>query len=149
MNDVNNVTVTGRVGRSPESRDFDNGSVANFSMAIGETYKDKSGQRVENTTWMRVAAFGWMSGMVMDELSKGQKVTVSGSLQSRKWTDRDGNERETVEIKARSIHPGAMPRQRDDRGSQSQDRPQAQPQAQNQTKQSPYGGSERRDDLPF
>lgn len=141
MNDINNCMLTGRLGRNPESHTFENGEVANFSLAVDGSYKDKSGERVERTTWVRVCAFGWMAGMVMDELSQGQKVTVSGALQSRRWTDKNGNDRETIELRAWSIHPGPMPKPKPGQGNGAQYK--------NQTKGSPYGGNERRDDIPF
>ncbi|MGJ8563273.1 MAG: single-stranded DNA-binding protein [Alphaproteobacteria bacterium] len=98
---VNKVILIGNVGNDPEVRSFNNGGkVANFSVATSETWKDKqSGERKEKTEWHRVAIFNdGLVGIVERYVKKGTKVYIEGKLQTRKWTDRDGNDKYTTEV---------------------------------------------------
>jgi single-strand DNA-binding protein len=98
---VNKVILVGNLGRDPESRTMQNGGkVVSFSIATSETWNDKmSGERKEKTQWHRIAIFNEKLGEVAEKyLKKGAKVYVEGSLESRKYTDKDGVERETTEV---------------------------------------------------
>ncbi len=98
---VNKVILIGNLGQDPEVRTMGNGGkVVNFSVATSESWKDKqSGERREKTEWHRVVIFNEALGGVAERyLKKGSKVYIEGSLQTRKWTDRDGNDKYTTEI---------------------------------------------------
>ena len=98
---VNKVILVGNVGNDPEIRSFNNGGkVANFSLATSENWRDKqSGERKEKTEWHRVAIFNdGLVGIVERYVKKGSKLYIEGKLQTRKWTDRDGNDKYTTEV---------------------------------------------------
>ncbi len=97
---VNKVILIGNLGRDPEVRTLQNGNkVANLNLATSESWKDKStGERKEKTEWHRVVIFGSLADIAEKYLKKGSKVYVSGSLQTRKWTDQSGAEKYTTEV---------------------------------------------------
>ena len=98
---VNKVILVGNLGRDPEIRSMPNGDrIANLSIATSETWRDKSsGERKEKTEWHRVVIFNDNIVKVVENyVKKGSTVYVEGSLQTRKWTDKDGVEKYTTEI---------------------------------------------------
>ena len=98
---VNKVILVGNVGNDPEIRTFGNGGkVANLSLATSESWRDKqSGEKREKTEWHRVAVFGeGLVGVIERYVKKGSKLYIEGKLQTRKWQDRDGNDKYTTEI---------------------------------------------------
>ena len=98
---VNKVILVGNLGKDPESRSLQNGSkVVNLTLATSDTWNDKaSGERKERTEWHRVVIFNDRLADVAERfLRKGRKVYVEGSLQTRKWTDQQGQERYTTEV---------------------------------------------------
>ena len=98
---VNKVILVGNVGKDPETRTFNNGGkVCNFSMATSETWRDKqSGERRESTQWHNIAIFNEnLIRVVENYVKKGSKLYIEGQLQTRKWQDRDGNDRYTTEV---------------------------------------------------
>jgi single-strand DNA-binding protein len=98
---VNKVILIGNLGRDPEMRRLNNGDpVVNFSLATSETWRDKtSGERKERTEWHNVVIFNENLARVAEQyLRKGSKVYLEGQLQTRKYQDRDGNERSTTEV---------------------------------------------------
>ena len=98
---VNKVILVGNLGKDPESRTMQNGNkVVTFSLATSETWNDKaSGERKEKTEWHRVVIFNDRLAAVAERfLRKGRKVYVEGSLQTRKWTDQQGQERYSTEV---------------------------------------------------
>jgi single-strand DNA-binding protein len=98
---VNKVILIGNLGRDPEIRTMQNGGkVAQLSVATSETWRDKnSGERQERTEWHRVVIFDdRLVDVVEKYLKKGQKVYVEGQLQTRKWTDNQGQEKYTTEV---------------------------------------------------
>jgi len=98
---VNKVTLLGNVGKDPEVRRMTNGDpVVSLSVATSETWKDKaSGERKEKTEWHRVICFNDHIAKVIEQyVRKGSKVYLEGSLQTRKWTDKDGAEKYSTEI---------------------------------------------------
>lgn len=100
MAGVNKVILVGNLGRDPEARNMSNGGkVVTFSLATSETWKDKEGQRQEKTQWHRVAIFNEKIGEIAERfLRKGSKVYLEGALESRKYQDKEGQERETFEV---------------------------------------------------
>ena len=98
---VNKVILVGNLGKDPEVRRMTSGDpVVNLSVATSETWRDKSsGERKEKTEWHRVVIFNKNLAEVAEKyLRKGSKVYVEGSLQTRKWTDKDGQEKYSTEI---------------------------------------------------
>lgn len=98
---VNKVILVGNLGRDPESRTLQSGSkVVNFSIATSETWNDKaSGERKEKTQWHRIVIYNDRLGEVAERyLKKGAKVYIEGALETRKFTDQSGAERETTEV---------------------------------------------------
>ena len=101
MASVNKVILIGNLGRDPEVRYLPSGdAVANISIATTETWKDKNGEKQEKTEWHRVAMFGKTAEIAGEYLKKGSQVYIEGSLRTRKWTDKEGHERTTTEIRA-------------------------------------------------
>jgi len=98
---INKVILVGNLGADPEVRSLNSGDkVCNLSIATSESWKDKqSGERREKTEWHRVVIFNDNLVRVCENyLKKGSKVYIEGALQTRKWTDRDGNDKYTTEI---------------------------------------------------
>ena len=101
MASVNKVILVGNLGRDPETRYTTSGeAVTNVSVATTDTWKDKSGEKQERTEWHRVAFFGKLAEIAGEYLKKGSQVYVEGRLQTRKWQDKEGQERYTTEIVA-------------------------------------------------
>lgn len=99
MASVNKVILIGNLGRDPETRYMpDGGAVANVSIATTDTWKDKNGEKQEKTEWHRVAFFGKLAEIAGEYLKKGSQVYVEGRLQTRKWQDKDGQDKYTTEI---------------------------------------------------
>ena len=99
MAGVNKVILVGHLGKDPEVRYSPGGSaVANFSLATSEQFKDRDGNKQERTEWHRVVFFGRQAEIAGEYLRKGRMAYVEGRLQTRKWTDKDGQERYTTEI---------------------------------------------------
>lgn len=102
MPNYSQTTVIGHLGNDPDIRYLPNGDpVANFSIAVTESWKDKAtGEKKEVTTWFRVNAFGKLAEICGQYLKKGAACMVVGKMQSRKWTDKGNVERESWELKA-------------------------------------------------
>ena len=102
MASVNKVIVVGNLGRDPEMRTFPSGDqVANVTVATTDRWKDKqSGEMREATEWHRIVFNGRLAEIAGQYLRKGSQVYVEGSLRTRKWTDKDGIEKYTTEIRA-------------------------------------------------
>ena len=100
MASVNKVILIGNLGKDPEVRSTQNGGkVANLSIATSESWRDKAtGEKKEKTEWHRVVIFGNLAEIAEKYLKKGSKVYVSGSLQTRKWTDQSGAEKYSTEV---------------------------------------------------
>jgi single-strand DNA-binding protein len=100
MASVNKVIIIGNLGRDPEMRYLPSGdAVANLRIATTDKYKDRSGDMQEQTEWHSVAFFGKTAEICGQYLKKGSQVYVEGSLRTRKWQDKEGNDRYTTEIR--------------------------------------------------
>ncbi|MFT6904973.1 MAG: single-strand DNA-binding protein [Oleiphilaceae bacterium] len=97
---VNKIILVGNLGDNPEVKALPSGgSVANMSIATSESWKDKqTGQPVEKTEWHRVVFFNRLAEIAGEYLQKGSQVYIEGKLQTRKWQDKDGQDRYTTEI---------------------------------------------------
>ena len=102
MASINKVIIVGNLGKDPEMRSFPNGDqIANVSIATTDKWKDKTtGEMKEATEWHRINFNGRLAEIVGQYLKKGSQVYVEGSLRTRKWTDKDGVEKFTTEIRA-------------------------------------------------
>ena len=100
MASVNKVILIGNLGRDPEIRYLPSGdAVANLRIATTDKFKDKSGEPQEVTEWHSVAFFGKQAEICGQYLKKGSQIYGEGSLRTRKWQDKDGNDRYTTEIR--------------------------------------------------
>jgi single-strand DNA-binding protein len=97
---VNKVILVGNLGADPETRSMPSGmTVTNIRIATSESWKDKaSGAQQERTEWHSIALFGRLGEIAAEYLRKGSQVFVEGKLRTRKWQDKQGNERFTTEI---------------------------------------------------
>lgn len=102
---VNKVILIGNVGTEPEIRYLPSGAAAaNFSLATTESWKDKqTGEKQDRTEWHRVSCFNRLGEIIGEYVHKGSKLYVEGSLRTRKWQDKQGQDRYTTEIVASSI----------------------------------------------
>ncbi len=95
----NKVQLIGRLGQDPEIITFEDGNkMAKFSMATDDSYKDKSGQKVERGYWHNVIVKGGLVKIVESYVAKGKEIAIEGKLTNRSWEDASGNKRYTTEI---------------------------------------------------
>lgn len=153
---INKVTLIGNLGRDPEIRHFEGGSmVSKFSLATNENYRDRNGEWQTKTEWHEIVCWGPMAERVEKMLKKGNLAFIEGKLTTRKWQDKDGNDRYTTEIVANIVRT----LERREAGSASipdagfpsiEDRfAKTQPQSPGATSASPSQKSSIEDDLPF
>ena len=104
MASVNKVILIGNLGKDVEMRYMTNGdAIANMTIATTENWKDKSGEKQEKTEWHRISMFGRLAEVAGEYLKKGSSVYLEGKLQTRKWQDKEGNDRYTTEIVANEM----------------------------------------------
>ncbi|HBS25801.1 MAG TPA: single-stranded DNA-binding protein [Gammaproteobacteria bacterium] len=154
--DLNKVMIIGNLGNDPDMRYTPDGTaVANLSIATSESWKDKNtGQQQEKTEWHRIVAFRRLAEIMDEYLRKGSKVYVEGKLQTRKWTDQQGQDRFTTEILAdqmqmlnsRQNSQDEYPQQNQPRQSNTQH---PQNSASQSSRQSPAPTMDFDDDIPF
>jgi len=97
---INKVILIGNLGKDPEVRHLESGvAVCNFSIATGETYKDRnSGEKVTHTEWHNIVLWRGLAEVAEKYLKKGAKIYIEGKLRTRSWQDQEGNTRYTTEI---------------------------------------------------
>ena len=99
MAGVNKVILIGNLGKDPEVRHLEGGTaVASFPLATSETYKDKNGQRIEQTEWHNIVVWRGLAEVAEKYLKKGMTIYVEGKLRTRAWEDKDKVKRYTTEI---------------------------------------------------
>jgi single-strand DNA-binding protein len=99
MASLNKVMLIGNLGKDPEVRYTASGqAVASFSLATSEKFKGKSGEWEERTEWHNITLWGKLAEIAGEYLSKGKTVYIEGRLQTRKWQDKNGNDRYTTDI---------------------------------------------------
>jgi single-strand DNA-binding protein len=104
MTGVNKVILVGNLGKDPEIRHLEGGTaVTNFTLATSESYKDKSGQRVEQTEWHNIVVWRNLAEIAEKYLKKGSTIYLEGKLRTRSWEDKDKVKRYTTEIVADSF----------------------------------------------
>ena len=105
MASVNKVIIVGNLGRDPETRYMPSGdAMTSITVATTDTWKDKAtGEKKEQTEWHRISFFGKLAEIAGQYLKKGSQVYVEGSIRTRKWTDKEGIERYTTEIRGNNL----------------------------------------------
>lgn len=99
MAGVNKVILVGNLGKDPEVFTFENGvKKVSFSLATTESYKDKEGNRIDQTEWHNVVLWRGLADVAEKYLSKGNQVYIEGKIKTRSWDDKDGIKRYTTEI---------------------------------------------------
>ena len=117
MSDLNLCQFIGRLGQSPEIRYTPSGvAVANFSIAVGEKYKTKDGEQVENTEWVKCTAWRRLAEVIGEWLTKGSQVYVSGKWKTRKWDDKNGDTRYSTELEVSQMQMLGGKGERQDQG---------------------------------
>ena len=143
---INKVILVGNLGQDPDTRYMPSGSaVTNLRIATSEQWKDKqTGEQKERTEWHNVAMFGRLAEIAAEYLRKGSQVYVEGKLRTRKWQDKQGNDRWTTEVIADEMQMmggrgggGAAPMSSQDSGPSGGNYPDS------------GGGEEFDDDIPF
>jgi len=100
----NSVRLIGHLGDDPKVRKLDSGrTVANFSVATNEIYRDSEGNKQSETTWHRLVAWGKQAEIVENYVKKGSEVAIEGKLANRTWEDKNGEKQYTTEIVVNSI----------------------------------------------
>jgi len=101
---LNKAILIGNLGADPETRYMQDGTcVCNIRIATTERFKDRNGERQERTEWHRVVLWGKLGEIANQYLHKGSQVYIEGKIETRKWQDRDGNDKYTTEIRAREM----------------------------------------------
>jgi single-strand DNA-binding protein len=105
MNAIKNkVQLIGHVGQEPEIKTFDGGKkVANITIATNENYTNSKGEKVENTEWHRITAWGKVADIIEKYVIKGKEIAIEGKLTHRSYDDKDGNKRYITEIVANEL----------------------------------------------
>jgi len=150
MAGVNRVILIGNLGKDPEIRTTEGGvKVANFSLATTETYKSKTGERVEKTEWHNIVLWRGLAEVAESYLKKGNSIYVEGRIRTRDWTDKDGNKRYTTEIEADNMV--MLGSRRDQQGPGEYGNGQRSEKASQPEPLAPEGdmSQEAEDDLPF
>lgn len=142
MASVNKVILIGHLGRDPETRYMPSGdAMTTISLATTEQWRDKEGNKQEKTEWHRIVMFGKVAEIAEEYLKKGAQVYFEGALQTRKWTDKGGNDRYSTEVVCRTMKMLSKPTG----GSQQRSEPERPPQRQ----QSGDPIDDLEDDIPF
>lgn len=162
MASVNKVILIGNLGRDPETRySPDGAAITNVSIATTRKYKDSAGQQVEETEWHRVVFFARLAEIAGEYLRKGRPVYVEGRLKTRKWTDKEGNDKYSTEVIAENMQllgsrdgggGGASSEGGDDapaRGGQRESAPRETGRPAGGAKQPAPNIAEMDDDIPF
>ena len=109
MASVNKVILLGRLGRDPKTSDAQGLAICRLALATSRRYKDRDGNRKEDTEWHNVAVFGRQAEVAQQYLVKGSEVYIEGRLHTRKYTDKQGVERYATEVICESLQLGAKP----------------------------------------
>lgn len=136
MASVNKVIILGNLGNDPEVRYLPSGdAVCNFSVATTESFKDKSGEKKEHTEWHRISFFGKLAEVSGEYLKKGSPVYVEGRIKTRKWQDKEGNDKYSTEIVGERLQL---------LGGKREDQPKSKP-----ASRTPGGFDEMENDIPL
>ena len=137
----NKVQLIGNLGNAPEIKNTENGKkLARFSIATNENYRNAKGEKVTETTWHNLIAWGKVADLAEKFLLKGTEVVIEGKLINRSYTDKDGNKRTSLEVTATEMK---FLDSRGDDGAPSS-APSSRP-----TSSAPQAGGEEGEDIPF
>ena len=105
MNNLRNrVQLIGNIGNAPEIKNLNGDkTLAKFSMATSDTYKNKDGEKVTETQWHNIIAWGSTAKVIEKYTSKGSRIAIEGKLTTNSWEDKEGNKRYTTEIVASEV----------------------------------------------
>ena len=146
MASFHQTIIVGNLGRDPETKHMPSGdAVSNFSVAVTEKWKSKDGEAKEQTTWYRVNAFGKLAEICSQYLKKGSAVMIVGKMSAREWQDKEGQKRESWELRADSMQ---MLGGRSEQSGESQSRPAPAPKPA-ATSNAQGGFNDFADDIPF
>ncbi|MEM6819438.1 MAG: single-stranded DNA-binding protein [Pseudomonadota bacterium] len=142
---INKVILVGNLGQDPETRYMPSGgAVTNLRIATSESWKDKqTGEQQERTEWHSIAMFGRLAEISAEYLRKGSQVYIEGKLRTRKWQDKNGNDRYTTEVIADEMQMLGS------RGGAGAPMSGGQQRQQQQPAQQPAAVSDFDDDIPF
>ena len=151
MAGINKVILVGNLGAKPEVKYASNGNaISNLSVATSESWTDKStGQKQERTEWHRVSLFGKLAEIAGQYLDKGSKVYVEGKLQTRKWQDKNGQDRYTTEVVVSGFNGTLQMLDRRDDSSSSPPSEDVTAKDQAEPSITPVSKDEFEDDIPF
>ncbi len=96
----NTATLIGHIGNAPEFKELENGTMAKFSLATNDSYKNKNGEKVESTDWHNIIVWGKQAIYVRDYLKKGSHIMVEGKITTNVWEDKDGKKNYSTQIDA-------------------------------------------------
>ncbi|WMJ71810.1 single-stranded DNA-binding protein [Cytophagaceae bacterium ABcell3] len=147
MAGVNKVILVGNLGRDPEIRAVESGrKVANFPIATTESYKDRNGERVEQTEWHNIVFWGPVVDVIEKYVKKGNQIYVEGKLRTRSYDDKEGIKRYVTEVMGQNLTllggGGMRSNDSDAGGSSNYEKPQ-------QSSSAPVESESVEDDLPF
>jgi single-strand DNA-binding protein len=144
MAGINKAILVGNLGKDPEIRTIESGrKVANFTLATTESYKDKNGERVDQTEWHNIVFWGPIAEVIERFLKKGSQIYVEGKIRTRSYEDKDGNKKYITEILGEKMTMLGGPKgSSDSSSSMSNGKTTAQPVGQS-------FAAEQDDDLPF
>jgi single-strand DNA-binding protein len=144
----NKIIIVGNLGRDPELRYTPQGdAVCNFSVAVNDKRRDKTGEMQDTTTWFRITLWRRQAENASKYLTKGSPIYVEGRLKVEEWTDRDGNNRYTLEVQATDMQ--FIGGGRGDESSAAGSASEAEYSGGNEIDQSPNAAAPSDDDIPF
>ena len=148
---LNKLQIIGRVGKDPEIRYLPSGeAVVNLSIATTEKWKDKSGEQREETEWHKVSAYGRLAEIIGEYVKKGGLIYVEGKIKTRKYTDKDGVEKYSTEVKATEMKLlGGKSEGTQQKPAQREEPQRQQPQAKTQGGVYNSDFEDMDDDIPF
>ncbi|NLT49450.1 MAG: single-stranded DNA-binding protein [Ignavibacteria bacterium] len=103
MKSLNKIQLIGHLGIDPEVKSLENGKIARFTLATDDSYRDKQGNKVEQTDWHNIVAWRGLAEIIEKYTKKGSKIYVEGKSKSRSWEDKEGQKRYTTEVIAESF----------------------------------------------
>jgi len=147
---LNKATLIGNLGADPETRYMPDGTcVCNIRIATTDRFKDKSGERQERTEWHRVVLWGKLGEIANQYLRKGSQVYIEGKIETRKWTNKEGQDVYTTEIRANEMKMlGGRGEGGGSRGGDSQGGGRSAPQQSSQSNNDPFADSPSFGDVP-
>ncbi|HVA97637.1 MAG TPA: single-stranded DNA-binding protein [Bacteroidia bacterium] len=142
MAGVNKVILVGNLGKDPEVRYLEGGTaVAKFSLATSESYKDKTGKKVDQTEWHNIVLWRGLAEVAEKYLKKGMQVYIEGKIRSRSWEDKEGVKKYTTEIIAENLNILGKKEDRDGNTNHTE--------SPNESSNVSTSANESTDDLPF